>query len=82
MPTLWFVEEEPSIELAVRRKGRIKTSAVLVVGAITIILVGAAVVLYVLKQPDAGRLVIDVALAFFTWSSGRTIGELAGMGKC
>ena len=81
MRKLWFVQEVPSIELAARRKGKIKTSAVLVVGMITVLLVGAAIALFILKQPEAGRLVIDVALAFFSWSSGRTIGELAGVAK-
>lgn len=42
------------------------------------ILVGFAVILYKSGQPEAGRLIIDLAVAMGGWAFGRGAGEKAG----
>jgi uncharacterized membrane protein len=79
MPKLWFVEEEISIEKAARKRGKIKMMSILAVGTITVLLVAAAIALYAMNYPDSGRLVIDLAIVFLAWGTGRTTGELAGI---
>jgi len=81
METLWFVRVEAEIEKKAGKKARVKTSAAVGIGLITVALVGLAVTLYAMKQPEPGRLVIDLAIAFLSWTTGRTIGEKAGVEK-
>ncbi len=79
MPKLLFVREVPDFEKEGRRKTQVKLSAVAAVGLLTMGLIGASIALYAMHQPEPGRAVIDVAVAFFAWSTGRTAGEKAGI---
>lgn len=47
-------------------------------GILLLSFLGAAIFLYTKNQPDAGRLVIDLAIGFFGWATGRALGERAG----
>jgi hypothetical protein len=80
MSKLLFVRKVPQIELEAP-KAEIKTKAIVVVGLITLGLIGMAIALYAMKQPEAGRVVIDVGVAFLAWSTGQTVGEKAGVEK-
>ena len=81
MSKLMFVELAPAITKAAGADARYKLAAIGVVGGIVVLLIGLAVVLYINKQPEPGRLVIDVAIAFFSWATGRAVGEKAGVKK-
>jgi len=79
VPNLLFAKRVPQVEKASGRKAESKGSAVALVGIVTCVLIGLAVALYAMKQTEPARLVIDVALAFFAWSTGRSTGEKAGL---
>ena len=79
MATLWFVRQVPQVEKASSRTTEIKGSAIALIGGMTAVLVGLAIALYAMNQPEPARLVIDLAIGFFAWSSGRTAGEKAGI---
>lgn len=49
------------------------------VGLVILLLVAFAVILYVTRNGEAGRVVIDLAVLFFGWATGRKIGETAGI---
>lgn len=76
MAKLMFVRQVASIEKTAKLETNGKT--VLLVGILLLALLGVAIFLYAKNQPDAGRLVIDLALGFFGWATGRVSGEHAG----
>ena len=49
------------------------------VGLVILCLVAFAVILYVTGNDEAGRVVIDLAVLFFGWATGRKTGETAGI---
>jgi hypothetical protein len=79
MPNLLFVRPAANIEKAEHKRAVPKVNSVVIVGVFIIALVAAAIVLYGMNQPDGARLVIDLAVAFFAWSTGRAMGEKAGV---
>jgi hypothetical protein len=78
MSQLLFVRKAPQIELEAP-KVEYKKSAIIVVGVLTLAFVGMSIALYAMKQPEAGRLVLDLALTFLAWSTGKAVGEKAGV---
>jgi hypothetical protein len=81
MSKLLFVELVPEIAKAAGAAARFKLASIAVVGGLVVMLVGLAVILYINNQAEPGRLVIDVAIAFFSWATGRAVGEKAGVKK-
>ncbi len=79
MAGLIFVRRIASVEKAATDKTETNLRAVVIVGILIIAFLGVAVFLYVEHQPEAGRLIIDLALAFFGWATGRAVGEKVGV---
>lgn len=73
----YFVRLVPSSELDEKPRSEVNTRAILVVGILLILLILLSIVFYAIQQPDTGRVVIDLAVAFLTWIIGRTSGENA-----
>lgn len=76
MAKLMFIRQVASMEKTAKLETNGKT--VFLVGTLLLIFLGAAIFLYTKNQPDAGRLVIDLAIGFFGWATGRALGERAG----
>jgi hypothetical protein len=81
MARLLFTELVPEIEKEAGGRAKIKTGPIIIVGVFLLLLLGGAIALYAMKQPEAGRIVIDLTIAFFTWCTGRVVGEKAGLVK-
>lgn len=79
MSKLLFTREVANIHKQAKQKVEMPTSAIALIGGLTLAFVAAALILYVMKQPDVGRAVVDLAVAFLAWSSGRASGEKAGL---
>ena len=81
MAKLIFIRRVPSMDMekaeGTELKANIKT--VTVVGVLLLAFLGASIFLYTKDQPDAGRVIIDLTLAFFGWATGRATGEIASL---
>ena len=75
---LIFFRRVASIEKAAEAQVEANLKGVVIVGLLLLALIGFAILLYVKNQAEAGRLVIDLAAAFFGWATGRAVGEKAG----
>jgi hypothetical protein len=76
---LFITKPVAGVEKAAGVKVKVEKPKVVAIGVILCVLVGLAVLLYAINQADAGRLVIDLAVAFLGFVSGRGLGEAAGL---
>jgi hypothetical protein len=58
---------------------KIKVSSVVAVAIILCVMIGLSLYFYRLGKDEVGRLIIDLAIALFSWVSGKGIGEKAGL---
>jgi hypothetical protein len=79
MADLLFMELAPQIEKEAGGRAKLKVGPVATVGIFLLLLLGVVIALYAMKQAEAARLVLDLAIAFFTWCTGRAVGEKAGL---
>jgi hypothetical protein len=79
MGKLFFARAVADIHKQKNLKAEVRPPVIALVGGLTLAFVAAAVALFAMKQPEAGRLVVDLAVAFLAWSSGRASGEKAGL---
>lgn len=78
---LIFFRRVSSIEKAAGAQVEANLKGVVIVGLLLLALIGLAILLYVNNQPEAGRIVIDLAVGFFGWATGTALGEKAGATK-
>ena len=81
MSRLIFFRETAAIAKAAEPKIEANLSSIVVVGVIILALLSLAIILYAMGQSDGGRAIIDLALLFFGWATGRATGEKAGLGR-
>jgi hypothetical protein len=79
MGKLLFAREVADIEKKISAKAEVSPKVIVLVGVLTLAFLAVAITLFAMKQPEAGRIVIDLAVAFLAWSSGRASGEKAGL---
>ena len=76
---LFLTKRVSGVEKEEKKEIKVEQPSLISLGRILCILVTLSVVLYIFGQPEAGRLVIDLSLAFIGLAVGRERGERSGL---